>query len=255
MTRTNRILLAVVAVTAAVAAYYFLVLAPKRAEASRLDGEVAAKQAEVAQSKQTLVTYEKARAGYKANYATLVRLGKAVPADDDVRSMMVQLQQAAAHSGVDFEKIELASGFAGSTAAAPSADETKPAAGELASAPGAVPVAGGALSAMPFSFTFNGSFFDLSSFLARVEHFVTERNKRLNATGRLLRLETLTIAPGPKGFPTMQAQIGAATYIVPPVEAVGGTAQPSGSAPQNASTTPSTPSTPPTETANAGAAQ
>jgi Tfp pilus assembly protein PilO len=255
MTRTNRILLAVVAVTAAVAAYYFLVLAPKRDEATRLDGEIAATQSEIAQSKQTLVGYEKARATYKTNYATLVRLGKAVPADDDVRSMMVQLQQAAADTGVDFEKIELASGFAGGTGTTPAPAETKPASGELASAPGAVPVAGGALSAMPFSFTFNGSFFDLSSFLARVEHFVSERNKRLNATGRLLRLETVSIAPGPAGFPTMQAQIGAATYIVPPVEGVPGASGPSASGAQNASTSPSTPSTPSTTTANAGAAQ
>jgi hypothetical protein len=116
-----------------------------------------------------------------------------------------------------------------------------------------VPVAGGALSAMPFSFTFNGSYFDLSTFLARVEHFVTEHNKRLDATGRLLRLESVSIAPGPTGFPTMQAQIGAATYVVPPVEGVPGAPTPSGA--QNASTTPSTPSTPSTTTANAGAAQ
>jgi Tfp pilus assembly protein PilO len=255
MTRTNRMLLGVVAVTAAVAAYYLLVLAPKRDEATRLNRDIAAKQSEVAQAKQTLVGYEKARVTYKANYATLVRLGKAVPADDDVRSMMVQLQQAAADTGVDFEKIELASGFAGGTGTAPAPAETTPASGELASAPGAVPVAGGALSAMPFSFTFNGSFFDLSSFLARVEHFVSARNARLNVTGRLLRLETVSIVPGPTGFPTMQAQIGAATYIVPPVKGVPDASNPSASDAQKASTTPSTPSTPSTTTANAGAAQ
>jgi Tfp pilus assembly protein PilO len=255
MTRTNRILLAVVAIAAAVGAYYFLVLSPKRAEVTRLDGEIAAKQSEVAQAKQTLAVYEKARGSYKANYTTLVRLGKAVPADDDVRSMMVQLQQAAASTGVDFEKIELASGFAGSANTTPAPTTPTTASGQLASAPGAVPVAGGALSAMPFNFTFNGSFFDLSTFLARVEHFVSERNARLNVTGRLLRLETLSIAPGPKGFPTMQAQIGAATYIVPPVEGVPGASNPGASGAQNASTTPSTPSTPSTTTANAGAAQ
>jgi hypothetical protein len=118
-----------------------------------------------------------------------------------------------------------------------------------------VPVAGGALAAMPFSFTFNGSYFDLSTFLARVEHFVTEHNKRLDVTGRLLRLESVSIVPGPTGFPTMQAQIGAAIYVVPPVEGVPGA--PSSST-QNASATPSTPSTPSgtsTTTANAGAAR
>ena len=250
MTRTNRILIAIVAIAAATSAYYFLALSPKREQVTKLDGDIATKQAQLEQAKQTLVGYEKARASYKANYTTLVRLGKAVPSDDDVRSLMVQLQSAAAGSGVDFEKIELASGFAGSSAAATTT--TTPASGELAAAPGSVPVAGGALSAMPFSFTFNGSYYDLSTFLARLEHFVSAHNDRLNATGRLLRLESVGIAPGPAGFPTMQAQIGAAIYVVPPVEGVPGAATPGA---QSASTPPSSSSaqsTPSTTTANAG---
>jgi Tfp pilus assembly protein PilO len=252
MTRTNRILIAVVAVAAATCAFYFLVLAPKREQVSTLDSGIAAKQAEVTQAKQTLATYEKARAGYKANYTTLARLGKAVPSDDDVRSLMVQIQSAAAGTGVDFEKIELASGFAGGTGAASAPAEPAPA-GQLASAPGAVPVAGGALSAMPFSFTFNGGFFDLSSFLARLEHFVTANNDRLNVTGRLLRLESLSIQPGPTGFPHMQAEIGAATYIVPPLAGVSGGATPAAGATPPAPPTSEAAST--TTTATAGAAQ
>jgi Tfp pilus assembly protein PilO len=248
MTRTNRILIAIVAIAAAASAYYFLVLTPKREQVTKLDTDIAAKQTQLAQAKQTLVGYEKARASYKANYTTLVRLGKAVPSDDDIRSLMVQLQNAAVGTGVDFEKIELASGFAGATgSAAPT--PTTATSGELAPAPGSVPVAGGALSAMPFSFTFNGSYFDLSTFLARLEHFVSEHNDKLNATGRLLRLESVGIAPGPAGFPTMQAQIGAAIYVVPPVQGVPGAQTPSGG---TTPTTPSTPSTPSTTTADAG---
>jgi Tfp pilus assembly protein PilO len=249
MTRTNRILIAVVAIAAAASAYYFLVLTPKREQVTKLNTDIAAKQTQLAQAKQTLVGYEKARASYKANYTTLVRLGKAVPSDDDIRSLMVQLQNAAVGSGVDFEKIELASGFAGGTGAAPTTTTTTATSGELAPAPGSVPVAGGALSAMPFSFTFNGSYFDLSTFLARLEHFVSEHNDKLNATGRLLRLESVGIAPGPAGFPTMQAQIGAAIYVVPPVQGVPGAQTPGGG---TTPTTPSTPSTPSTTTANAG---
>jgi Tfp pilus assembly protein PilO len=248
MTRTNRILIAIVAIAAAASAYYFLVLTPKREQVTKLDTDIAAKQTQLAQAKQTLVGYEKARASYKANYTTLVRLGKAVPSDDDIRSLMVQLQNAAVGTGVDFEKIELASGFAGGTGSA-AATPTTATSGELAPAPGSVPVAGGALSAMPFSFTFNGSYFDLSTFLARLEHFVSEHNDKLNATGRLLRLESVGIAPGPAGFPTMQAQIGAAIYVVPPVQGVPGAQTPNGG---TTPTTPSTPSTPSTTTADAG---
>jgi Tfp pilus assembly protein PilO len=252
VTRTNKILIAVVATAVAAAAFYFLALAPKRDEIARLDGDIAAKQTELAEAQQTLVTYEQARASYKRNYATLARLGKAVPADDDVRSLLVQLESAADATGVDFEKIELGSSLVGGSSAEPT---TAPAqSGTLAAAPGAVEVAGGALSAMPFSFSFTGGFFDLSNFFAKLEHFVTLKNSRINATGRLLRLESVAIAPSPAGFPQMQAQIGAATYIVPPVEGVAGAATPNST--QNAST-PSAPSTDDdsTTTATAGAAQ
>jgi Tfp pilus assembly protein PilO len=254
MTRTNRILISVVALGLAVCAFYFLILAPKREQIVKLDGEVAAKQAEIAQAQQTLATYESARKSYKTNYALLARLGKAVPADDDVRSLLIQIESAANRSGVDFAKIELGSGLAGAQAAAAKA----PVAGAvpssaLASAPGSIPVAGGALSAMPFNFSFTGSYFDLSSFFAKLEHFVTVNNRKIGVTGRLLRLESVRINPGAAGFPEMQAEIGAATYLVPPVEAVAGAAAPGA---VQAAGTPAAPgTTPPTTTANAGAAQ
>jgi Tfp pilus assembly protein PilO len=250
VTRTNKILLAVVATVGALSALYFLALAPKRDEVAKLDSEIAAKTAELEQAKLTLADYVKAKGTYKRNYATLARLGKAVPADDDVRSLLVQLETAADRTGVDFEKIELGSGL-GAPGTTPTATDTTGAAGELAPAPGSVPVAGGVLSAMPFSFTFTGGFFDLSSFFTKLEHFVTVNNKRLDATGRLVRLESVAITPAPDGFPEMQAEIGAATYIVPPVEAVAG-AEPAGG------TSPSTPGTPPPTTsadATSGAAQ
>jgi hypothetical protein len=251
MTRTNKILLAVVVAVGATCAFYFLALAPKREEIARLDADVAAKVDEVEQARATLATYEQAKASYKSNYATLARLGKALPPDDDVRSLLVQLESAADRSGVDFAKIELGSSGTG----APSAPaESTAAAGELAPPPGTVPVAGGALSAMPFNFTFTGGFFDLSTFFARLEHFVTINNKRLDATGRLLRLESVQIMPAPTGFPNMQAQIAAATYVVPPVQGVPGAATPD--ATQATGTTPPTQSTiPPTTTATAGGAR
>ncbi len=248
MTRTNKILLALVVAVGAICAYYFLALAPKREEIAKLDAEVAAKSAEVEQARATLGTYEQAKASYKSNYATLARLGKAVPADDDVRSLLVQLESAADRSGVAFDKIELGTGTTG--APSPTTDAAA-APGELAPAPGTIPVAGGALSAMPFNFTFTGAFFDLSTFFARLEHFVSLNNKRLDATGRLLRLESVQITPAQTGFPDMKAEIAAATYLVPPVQGVPGAAP---STPQAEGTTQATPSTT-TASATTGAAQ
>jgi Tfp pilus assembly protein PilO len=254
VTRTNKILIAVVAMGLAVCAFYFLALGPQRKQVAKLDTSIAAKQAEAAQAQQTLATYEVARKSYKANYATLARLGKAVPADDDVRSLLVQLEATSEGTGVEFQKIELGAGLAGADS---SPAKTTPTDGQLASAPGAIEVAGGALSAMPFTFTFTGGYFDLNTFFAKLEHFVTINNQKIDATGRLLRLESVAIGPSSAGFPNMQAQIGAATYLVPPVEPIAGAATPGST--QQASTTPTAPSTESasssTTTATAGAAQ
>jgi Tfp pilus assembly protein PilO len=242
MSRSNQILLSVVALGAAIAAFYFFVLSPKREEVAKLDTDIAAQKAEIEQARLTLAGYEQAKKTYKKNYATLARLGKAVPADDDVRSLLVQLESTADRSGVTFEKIEMANNLGGT-----STEAAAPAAGELAAAPGTVPVAGGVLSAMPFSFSFTGSYFDLTAFFARLEHYVSLNNRKLDSTGRLMRLESISITPSSIGFPDMLAEINAATYLVPPVQGVDAGA-PSSDA-QQVGTEPGT--TPPTTTASA----
>jgi Tfp pilus assembly protein PilO len=243
MTRSNKILLSVVALGAAIAAFYFFVLSPKREEAAKLDTDITAQKAEIEQARLTLAGYEEAKKTYKKNYATLARLGKAVPADDDVRSLLVQLESTADRSGVTFEKIEMANNLGGG----PTTEAAAPAAGQLASAPGTIPVAGGVLSAMPFSFSFTGSYFDLTAFFARLEHYVSLNNAKLDSTGRLMRLESISITPSAVGFPDMMAEINAATYLVPPVQGVESGA-PSSDA-QNVTGEPGT--TPPTTTASA----
>jgi Tfp pilus assembly protein PilO len=212
MTRNTRILLAVVALAAAIGAYWLLLLAPKRDEIAKIDGQIATKQVELEQSRQLLATYEAARSSYRRNYATLARLGKAVPADDDVRSLLVQIDDAAERSGVDFGRIEV--GGSAAAASEPS-DASAAAENELAPPPGTVPFGSSGFSAMPFSFTFTGSFFDLSTFLARLERFVSVQNENIGANGRLLRLESVQLQPASSGFPQIQAEIAAATYIVP----------------------------------------
>ena len=107
MTRRNSILRVAVAAVAMVGAYWMLVLAPKREEAAAVDKQIAAKQATLAQAEAEVASYESARNNYRANYSMVARLGKAVPADDDVRSLMVQINSAASRSGVDFRTINI----------------------------------------------------------------------------------------------------------------------------------------------------
>src|SRR5688572_14296675 len=155
--RSSKTLIPAVLGLVVIGAFYFLALSPKREEAAQLETEVVAKQAEIDQSKLQLATYEDAKDRYEANYRTLARLGKAVTADDDVRSLLVQLADAADRSKVDFDSINV-----GANASATPTDATAASTDALAPAPGTVPIGSAGFSAMPFSFNFKGSFFRLS---------------------------------------------------------------------------------------------
>ena len=216
MSHSNKLLLALVAAIAAAGAFWFLALTPKRDEAAKLDADIAAKQSQLDASTAQLATYEKAKGNYKVNYTTMVRLGKAVPADDDVRSLLVQINDAAARSKVEFQAINVGSGTG--TASDPNAGTSTP--GALAPPPGTVKVGSAGFSAMPFSFGFEGSYFRLSDFFNRLEDFVTVTNKNVDVTGRLLLLGSISLTADQGDLNRLKAQIGAASYLAPTADSV-----------------------------------
>ena len=59
------------------------------------------------QAKQEKVKFAQAQIAFPRLYASLGRLGKAVPADEDVPSLLVQLNHAAAQADVNFHSVEL----------------------------------------------------------------------------------------------------------------------------------------------------
>ena len=222
MTRSNKMLFALLAVVGLVAAYWFLALAPKRDEMAKLDEKITQAETAAVQAEQQLAGYTKAKDTYRVNYATLARLGKAVPADDDVRSLLVQLHSAARDTRVDFRSL----GVASSTDAAATATGTGSTPGARAAAPGTVPVGSAGFSAMPFTFSFSGSYFNLSRFFQRLERFVTVQNDNIDVTGRLLLLGSIAVTPDTADPQKLLAQVGATTYLVPPTEGVAGAATP-----------------------------
>jgi hypothetical protein len=244
VTRNIRMLIGVALAAGAVFGYWHFLLAPKRAEADRLAVAHQAAEAEIAQSQATLAGYRKSRSGYYANYADVVRLGKAVPADDDVRSLILQLDTSASRSGVDFASLQL-SGGGGS---APTT--TGGAAGTPATKlpPGAVQVGSAGFSQMPFQFVFQGDFSSLEDLFGRMERLVTVKGSKLDVSGRLLRVESIQLAPGPGGFPDLAAQITASSYLAPAQQGLTAGATPAAPAGATAATTAAgtTTSTPPT---------
>ena len=249
MTRTYRILIGVVVIGAAAAAYWMLLLSPKRQEAADLETKVSVSQAQLTQTRTTLAGYESAKSKYQANYAQLVRLGKAVPTDDDTRSLMVQVDAAAKRSGIDFDNIDL---VAGATAAPPGSNVAT-AQSTTGLPPGAIN--GGGFAVMPFSLAFVGQFGTLSNFFSRIERFVSVDGDKIAVDGRLLRIEKITLTPADTGWPNIQAAVAASAYVVPSGTdaAAGATPQsPAGTAPAGgpATTTGTTTTSPPTSTSD-----
>lgn len=252
MTRRNSILLVAVAAVAVVAAYWMLVLTPKREEAAKLDKQITVKQTALAAAEADVANYEKARENFRANYSMVARLGKAVPVDDDVRSLMVQINSAAGHSGVDFRTINVAA--SGAAPAADSSGTAKGASTTAAPPPGATTVGTAGFSTMPFAFRFQGSYFELGKFFNRLDKFVAVRNRGLDVTGRLLVLNSITLTPdATKGFPMLTAEVSANSYLLPPTEGLTGGAIPaapsgSGTAAAPGATATPAPSSPATTT-------
>lgn len=243
MTRRNSTLLAVVAIVAIAGAYWMLLLAPKRELATTLSSQITLKQTELQTAQADEATNLKARANYRSNYSTVARLGKAVPADDDVRSLMVQIDGAAGSSHVDFRSITV-----GGSSGAP-AEDIAP--GTVAPPPGSAPVGSAGFSTMPFTLAFKGSYFNLGSFFQRIDRFVSVRDHGIDVTGRLVVLSNINLVPD-GDFPSVKASITATTYLVPATEGLlaGATASAPGTGAAGAAgAKPAAPASPATTTA------
>ena len=247
MTRRDRTVLAVVVVVAAIAAVWMLVISPKRDEASKLQGEIQKAQASLNAARSELAQAQAARSTFRGSYTTLVRLGEAVPTDDNVPSLIYQIQSAASATGVDFGALTVnPSGAAASTPATPPAGATVGASSSssTASAASSSSTAASASSALPpgvsvgpagfpvepFNFTFQGNFFHLANFFGRLERFVQATNNRIAVNGRLLTLEAINLVPSASGFPQIEASVSATTYLLPASQGLVGGATPTGPA-------------------------
>jgi Pilus assembly protein, PilO len=247
-----------VALFAIVAGYWILALSPKRQESAKLDKDIAEAHQQLDQAKQEKVEFAKAQLQFPKLYASLGRLGKAVPPDEDVPSLLVQLNHAAAQANVDFKSVELkldlaeklaaaapaavaptppAGGDAGSTATASATTGATPAPDAAAAAPAAT------FQPLPFQYKFTGSFRDLGELIHNVTHLVAQRNRQIAVSGRLITIQGFTMKRG-------KVTIIATTYMLPADQALLAGASPQGpatadpAAPQAASAGTATPAPP-----------
>ena len=102
--RDKKILIVLVPVLV-LAAYWFLLLSPKREEASTAATVLTEQQDRLSAARAASKTAEGAQSNFETSYAQVVRLGKAIPSTVDMPSLLVQLDAAAAGTGIHFTNI------------------------------------------------------------------------------------------------------------------------------------------------------
>jgi hypothetical protein len=224
MTARDRIMIIVVIVVAAVAGSWVLVIQPKRDQASQLATKLSSVQSQLVTARQQVAASEAARGAFTRSYAVLAKLGEAVPADDDVPSLVYQLQAAAGSAHVDFRGLTLnGSGSLSASSASTSSTST-------AALPPGVTVGPAGFPVEPFTFTFQGTYSQLESFIGRLQRFVIAGPSSVSVSGRLMTLNAINLAAAPQGFPQITATISATTYVLPASQGVTNGATPAGPA-------------------------
>ena len=250
-----------VIVAIVLAGFYFKVVSPKRQKASSLSTDITMLQSQIAEQQQVAQFAEDARQHFPAYYGRLVVLGKAVPADADTPSLLVQLNTLADRTGVKFNGLELSADSGSASTAAPAAPSTTtpsdgstpsdssstststPTAGTTtptaateataANLPLGAAVGTAGLPVMPYDLTFEGSYFDVANFLKGIDDLVHMRGTgQVSADGRLLTVGGFSLAlaenetPGPN--PKLEVSLSVTSYLTPSDQGATAGASPSG---------------------------
>jgi len=230
MKGADRNILFVVPVIVILAAVWILVVSPKQDQVKKLDTQISGLQSSVQQQRATVQQGIQARKHFASDYQRLVVTGKAVPAQDEAASLLVQVNRIAGLSGVKFQKISQGGDQAGSSGAS----ATTPAPTTVSG--GATPGPGG-LTTLPYTLTFEGNFFQIADFIARIDRLVDPKGGTIAANGRLTTIDGFTLgADGTKLYPLLLATVSVTTYMTPDAQAAAAGAAAPAAAPASSAT-------------------
>jgi type IV pilus assembly protein PilO len=197
---------------------WFLLVRPQGGKLADLKQQTADMQQKIDAYNQQVAA---ARSAPKIEVADVYRLAKAMPDRTDMPDLVLELSQLARDTGIRFDSI----------------------------APQPL-VSLGAYQVIPIAVTFNGNFYNLADFLYRLRSLVSVHGGRLDATGRLFSVDTLTFNESPLRFPQIQASLTIDAFVY---GAGASTPAPVAPAPTTTETTTTTTTTTPAETPPAGA--
>jgi Tfp pilus assembly protein PilO len=222
MTPTNRAILAMVVVAVLGGIFWTQLLSPKRDEVKELGADVERLEASLAQHEAEVAEAEAARDEFPKQYQRLVVLGKAVPRDEDVASLLVQVNRTADKAKGTFREIVLtpAGGEAPEAAAPATTPGEEPASPTEVSAalmPLGASIGTAGLAVMPYEVAFEGKFFEVANFIAGLDRMVKTGDQEVTVDGRLVTINGFSLVADPdKQFPWLEANFSLTTYLTPP---------------------------------------
>jgi Tfp pilus assembly protein PilO len=241
---TNLMVGAMLVVAVLAAAFWILLLSPKREEASKLDAQVTQLEGSLAQHEGEIASAEEARGEFPTDYQHLVVLGKAVPGEDETASLLVQVNHIASDAGVRFQTLSLEASGSESEASpvAPAGGETVSATEAAASlTPLGAAVGPAGLAVMPYKLAFTGNFFTIADFIKGLDSLVETTNEGVGVDGRLITVNGFSLAEDSEAkFPDLQANFSVTTYLTPPSEGTTAGASPIGPEEESVATPAST---------------
>lgn len=233
MKAADRSVLLGLVILGVLAAFWFMLLAPKREKASELEQQVSDLQTEVTLQEQLAAAAEAAQADYDQNYERLITLGKAAPADGDTPSLLAQLSALAEGTKTEFGSLTLSSEAppALPAAAESTTDQNAEAAAPATSTPAATAtpapateataallplgasVGPAGLGVMPYDLQFQGDFFSMADLLKRLDKQI-EIRRGVKVVGRLLTINGFTMTPNEETG-GLDVALSITSYVLP----------------------------------------
>lgn len=172
-----------VALLVYIAAVWFVVVSPKRAEVTSLRSDATAAEARLVAAKATAA---RPQAAAPVPVADVLQLAKAMPSSADQAGLVLELSALAAKSGVTLRSIAPAEPVEG---------------------------AGGA-TMIPVTVTLDGTFVKITRFLQQARRLVGARGDRVTARGRLLTVQSVELVESQAvGFPRLDGTVVLNAYV------------------------------------------
>lgn len=228
MSESTKLALGGAVVVAVCISAWLLLISPERNKAAELGEQVDALRTQVAAQQSQVSAAEDAKESFPADYRQLIVLGKAVPAEAEAASLLVQLNRLGRRSGAKFQALQLGSGGSEGEGGE-SGESATPSESSAARLPIGATVGSAGLPVMPYALNFGGGFFNVADFLEALDAQVKTFGDRVVADGRLVTIDGFTLSPEAGRLSSrLNADLQATTYVTPPGEGLTGGATDAG---------------------------